>query len=262
MDQLRTSLFVVALALLALAVIIEVAGPSVLPAPEVSRTVLERKVGEFAAEGMDVDTSPAAIDELMRAARDRPPGMAIRWLGLLDAQLLFIVLLVGAALVVPERVHGRVQGVATLIFSFLVTLGGIALVLLALLALLLMIALFTAVPFGTIAYFAMFGFFNRPGSTAMLSAIMLLKLGFAVCLVLAHPRFLQNRGLVLLILTSLLATVIVSFLHGIVPIFLVSITDALAAVIVGIIAVIWALVILIGSIPSVIKVLRVDRALS
>ncbi len=90
---------------------------------------------------------------------------------------------------------------------------------------------------------------------------MIFKLAFAILLVFAHQRFLQNKGLVLIILTSLLATIIVSFLHGLVPRFLVSITDDIAAIVVAILAAIWALFFLIGSIPSIIKVLRVDRAL-
>jgi hypothetical protein len=34
---------------------------------------------------------------------------------------------------------------------------------------------------------------------------------------LAHQRFVQNKGIVLLILTSLTANIIVSFLHTLVP---------------------------------------------
>jgi hypothetical protein len=89
---------------------------------------------------------------------------------------------------------------------------------------------------------------------------MSLKLAFAVVLLLAHQRFLQNKGLVLIILTSLLANVILSFLHGIVPRLLVSITDAIGAIVVGILAAVWALIFLIGSIPAIVKALRVDRA--
>ena len=44
------------------------------------------------------------------------------------------------------------------------------------------------------------------------------------------------------------------------PIILVSITDALAAIIVGILALIWAITMLIGSLIAVIRALRVDRA--
>jgi hypothetical protein len=71
--------------------------------------------------------------------------------------------------------------------------------------------------------------------------------------VFAHQRFLQNKGLVLIIATSLIASIIVSFLHGLVPLFLVSITDAIAGIVVAIIAVIWGIFFLIGSIPAIIR---------
>jgi hypothetical protein len=130
----------------------------------------------------------------------------------------------------------------------------IIMIILALVKLLIMVALFAAVPFGTIAYLAIYGFFNRGVAAGILSFGMLLKLLFAGFLVFAHPRFMQNKGLVLITLTTLVAGIIVSFLHGLVPVFLVSITDAIAAIIVGILILIWAICLLIGSVISVVKV--------
>ena len=69
----------------------------------------------------------------------------------------------------------------------------------------------------------------------------------------AHPRFLQNKGLVLLFLTSLLGGLIVSFLHGFVPVILVSITDGVAAIIIAILAIIWCIFFLIGAIVSIFR---------
>ncbi len=83
----------------------------------------------------------------------------------------------------------------------------------------------------------------------------MLKIVAAICLPLAQQRFLKLKSLILLVATSFLATIVVSFLHGFVPGPLVSITDALAAIIVGILALIWAVVILIGSINAVIQAL-------
>jgi hypothetical protein len=60
-------------------------------------------------------------------------------------------------------------------------------------------------------------------------------------------------------LTSLLANIVVSFLHGLVPFVLVSILDAVAAIVVGVLAAIWALIKLIGSIPAIIFGLRIWR---
>jgi hypothetical protein len=196
------------------------------------------------------------------AYRDLPtPGYGIPYLALPDGILLFTVLLIAISLLVPERIHGRVQGIATLIFSLLLLLGAIVLIVVALGLLIMMVSLLLAVPFGTIAYMAAFAHFDVGAARGTLAALMTLKLIFAVALVLAQQRFLENKGLVLLILTSLLGNVIISFLHAF-PGFLVSITDAIGAIVVGILAAIWALVLLIGSIPAVIKALRVDRALA
>ncbi len=151
----------------------------------------------------------------------------------------------------PERLQGKVQGVVTLIFSIIVILLGIGLIFGALALLILMISLLLSVPFGTLVYLIVWGFFNTGGASAALALIMALKILFVIALIIAQQRFLQNKGLVLLVLTSLVASIIVSFLHGIVPFFLVSITDAVAAIIVGILAVIWAVVLLVGAIISV-----------
>jgi hypothetical protein len=163
---------------------------------------------------------------------------------------------------VPERVHGRLQGLATLIVSFLVVMSGLFMLLKAFVLLIIMVSLLLAAPFGTLAYLAIYGFFDRSGASVTLSLLMLLKLGFAVCLVLAHQRFLQIKRIMALVLTALLANVVISFLHGLPPGFLVSITDAIAALIVDILALIWALVMLIFSLVSIVKVLRLHRAQS
>ena len=67
---------------------------------------------------------------------------------------------------------------------------------------------------------------------------------------------LQNKGLVLLILTSFLGNLIISFLHNFVPIILVSITDALGGIVVAILAVIWAIFFMIFAIISIVKAIH------
>ena len=80
--------------------------------------------------------------------------------------------------------------------SIIVLILTIAAIFAALALLLLMVALFLATPFGTLAYLAVYGFFNRPGANAVLGLALALKMGAVVCLLLAQQRFLQNRGLV------------------------------------------------------------------
>jgi len=91
--------------------------------------------------------------------------------------------------------------------------------------------------FSTIVYLIIFGFFDRTGANVTLSLLMMLKLAFAACLILAHQRFIQNKGLVLIILTLLAANIIVSFLHAFVSEPLRSITDAIATIVVFVLVV-------------------------
>jgi hypothetical protein len=228
MDKLRKPFFFIAVALMAIVVLMEVG----------SMAVLE-----------NVNEKAASLD----APR---PGYGIPYMALLDGLILYTVSLMGLSLLVPERIQGRLQGIATLILSLLLLLGCIVLIVFAFVFLMLMVTLFLSPPFGTIAYLAIFGDFDRQGASITLALIMTLKLVTAGCLVLAHQRFLQNKGLVLIILTSLLGTFIVGLLHGLVPGILVSITDAIAGIIAGILAAIWAIVFLIGSIISIVKAIH------
>ena len=187
---------------------------------------------------------------------DEPPGRGVPYLALVDVVLAYTLLLIALPLVVPDSLQGKVQGFVTLIGSIVLLIVAFLLTLLALAAMLFMVTLFLAVPFGTAIYGGLFGGFPRGEAAGFLSLLMLIKLALSVCLVLAQQRFLQNKGLVLLIVTSLVANIIVAFLHGLVPGLLVSITDALAAVVVGVIAIVWAIVLLIGSIPAILRAIK------
>lgn len=187
------------------------------------------------------------------------PGYGISFLALLDGLLLYSLFSMGAALVIPERYLSRIQGIVTLLLSLCILIAAIVAIFVALTLLILMVSLFLAVPFGTLIYIGVYGDFPKGSAAALLSAIMTFKIASAVLLVLAQQRFLQMKSLVLLILTSLLANIVVSFLHGFTITLLTSILDVIAAIIVAILAAIWAIVFLIGSIPAVVKALRVDR---
>jgi hypothetical protein len=184
---------------------------------------------------------------------EKPPGYSISYMAALDGLVFYSVLLMGLSLLIPERIQGRTQGCATGLISFFGCLGIMAMIFVAIGLLMLMITLLISPIFGTIAYFAIFGHFPTSEARVVLSSLMALKLAFAIFLVLAHQRFLQNKGLVLIVLSSLLANIIIGFLHGFVPGFLVSITDMIAALIVAVIALIWAIVFLIGAVISLPK---------
>ncbi|MCU1329019.1 MAG: hypothetical protein JWN34_4389 [Bryobacterales bacterium] len=249
LDRLRTPFFVIALIAVVIAVLVELGSSAVIPEPPFDPGVITSSIPS------ELQGDAGAVNQLVSDSRSasKPPGIAIRDMALLDGLLVFTALLIGLPLLFPQSLFGRVQGVATLIVSVLIILGGIGLALAAFVKLMIMVSLFTAAPFGTLAYLAMWGFFNRGGATVALSLIMLFKVAFAVMLIAAQQRFLQNKGLVLIIVTSLLANIIISFLHVLVPGILVSITDAIAAIVVLILAIIWGIFLFIASIPAIVK---------
>jgi hypothetical protein len=224
LDSMRRPFFIVSLIAIFLAVLVELG----------SMAVLGRS-----ASGLDVSINGKAI-----------PAMA-----LLDGLVFYATLIIGIALLIPERVQSKVQGIVTLIFSLLLLLACIGIIIADITLVILMVTLLMSPIFGTIAYFAVWANFQTGGPRIALSLLMTLKVIFAVCLVLAHQRFLQNKGLVLIIATSFLANFIIAFLYGLVPAFLVSILDGIAAIIICALAIIWAAVYLIGGIVSVVKVI-------
>jgi len=184
------------------------------------------------------------------------PGYGIMYLAYIDALLLYVTILIMLAMLIPEKVQGRIQGIVTLVLSFFGCLGAIGSCFVALIFLLIMVTMLLAPIFGTIAYFAIYGHFDRSGANITLGLILTLKVVFVVLLLLAHQRFIENKSLVLLILTSLLCNIIISFLHNFLPVFLTSITDAVGAIVVVIIAIIWLIVFLVMAIISVVKAIH------
>jgi hypothetical protein len=236
--ELRKPLFFIALGALVLCVLLDLGSSLLMASPDVP--------GGAVPGGAVLAESPT-------------PGRGIPYLVLIDGLLLLTLGLMGASLLIPERVHGRLQGGVTLVGALVALGAGITMLTIAITFLLVMVALLTAVPFGTLAYLAIWGHFDRSGAAITLGFLMTFKVAAGVCLALAHPRFLQNKGLVLLYLTSLLATALVSLLHGWVPRILVSITDTLGGIIVAILGLIWAVALLIGALVSLYKAFRTLR---
>ena len=259
MDTLRRPLFLLAVALIAMAVLVEIGSTAVLSAitPRQLPITQTQLPPDVQADFQKLTgEQQAQLNNLSN--QSKPPGIGIQYLALIDGIVLFTVVLMGIGLLVPESVTGRVQGCVTLIFALLIILGGIGLIFAAITLVILMISLLLSVPFGTIVYFVVYGFFNVGGARVTLALLMLLKLGFAASLLLAQQRFLQNGGLVLLVLASLVGNIIVSFLHGLVPGSLVSITDAVAAIVVAIVAVLLAVLLLLFSLVAILKAIRLQ----
>ena len=244
MGRLKVPFFVLAFVAILLVFLVEVGSPLLLG-------------GHDATGGLRDQAAAVGVPNLPPDADARqPPGAGIPYMALIDVVALFTVSLMGLGLLLPDRLHGRIQGVITLVASIVLIIVSLILLIIAVVLLLTMIALFFAVPFGTIAYLVIWGFFPRGDAAVLLSLLMFLKVVFAVMLVLAQPRFLQNKGLVALIITSLLANVVLAFLQGLVPIILVSIVDEVAAIVFAIVAIIWGIILLVGSIPAIVKAVR------
>lgn len=246
--DLRKPFFVLALILLVIVVLIELGSGFLLGGADAGNA--------FADQVATIEE----IDEPPEADAVEPPGRSISYLVFVDGLLLFSVLLVGLSMVASPRLQGRVQGIGTLIVSILALLATIIMLIIAFVELLVMVALFLAPPFGTIAYLALWGFFPRGDSLAILGLLLFLKLAFGVCMALAHERFLAIKSLVLLVVTSLVLNIVIAFLHGLVPIIVVAIVDDIAAILVAIVAIVWGLVLLIGSIPAIVSAVRVSAS--
>jgi hypothetical protein len=191
------------------------------------------------------------IAEIVEAAFHT--GFGVTGTAELDVLLALALTLMVLPLIIPESIHGRLQGIITLIVAVLDGLAAFTLIFAAFAALMAMISMIMAMPFGPALYLLIFGHFERDGATNVMIVSMLLKLFFAGFLILAQQKFLENKGLVVLIVTALVANIVVTFLHGLVPGILVSITDAIAGIIVGILALVWAIWFALRSIPAVIK---------
>lgn len=249
MGELRKPFLLLALLAVALVVGLEL-GAALLTGGGDAGAALRESAGRLDVELGDV----GGVTE--------PSGRGTGYLALIDVVALWTTGLFCLSLVLPERVQGRVQGVATLVFSIVLLIVSFVLLIVAFVELTVLVSLFLAAPFGTLAYLAVWGFFPVGEAAALLGLVLLLKLVWAGLLLLAQPRFLQNRGLVLLALTTLLCTVVLEFLHRLVPGILVSITDDLGALLFAVVAIVWALVLLIGSIPAIVKAVRTTATTS
>ena len=260
MGGLRKPVFLVAVALVAVAVLIELGS---LALPQAARQPGAAVATLCAASSPPPGcATPAGRSQLTnqveqaQLTQPRTPGLGIPAIVLVDAILLLVLLIMAAALAVPARVHGRVQGVVGAVVSILVIIAAIATAFRALAQLILMVSLLLAFPFGTIVYLIIWGSFDRGGAAVALGLLLLIKIVAAICLAVAHQAFVVDKGLLLMVAASLIAGLVVSFLHGFVPGILVSITDAIAAIVVAIIGIIVALLALIGSVMSIVRALR------
>lgn len=185
------------------------------------------------------------------------PGLAIPAVALIDGLLLVGIALMAMGELSPGTV-ARTGGVTVLIAGLVVIILGVTMALAAFSKLMFMLGLLMAPLFGQAVYMALFGDFARGAANATLGLLMALRIGGGVALVFWSRSVLKAKGLVLLLLSALLAGVVISFLHGMVPGALASVTDAVAAIVVCVIAIVWGVIEVISGIGSIVKVLLPD----
>ncbi len=213
-----------------------------------------------APSGIDSDDlADLSTSDFGEAAGD-PPGLGIPNLALPIGLLLCVLVLMVLATLIGHRATSIVNVVVNIVGGLVGIVVGFIAAIVAFTMLLMLVALFLAAPFGTLAYLAAFGFFDVDASSAALVAILVFLIVGAVFLVVAQQRVLTSKRLMFFVFLVLGLTLVTLILHTIVPGFLVSITDALAALITAIVAVIWGIAMLIGGIIALIKQLNLGRA--
>jgi hypothetical protein len=253
-DAIRKPFLFLSAILLLFAVLVEI-GATVLVRPAAPRQELPQEIaGQLSPE----DRAAALAQMRANASRPNrePPGFAIQALARVDVILLLTIGLMALSLVIGDHLTGRVQGIVSLVVGILVFLSAFKALFTTLIELMIRVTLLLATPFGTIAYLAMYSFFDRAGAGTILGLSWFLKIGAAVCLMLAHQRYLKQYGLILLFLTSLLGSFLVTFLHGLPPRFLVNITDPIAGIVNDILALIWAIVTIVFGLIALVKALK------
>lgn len=260
-DALRPPLLIAALVAALIGLLLSlgsalVSGPPPFAA-RVSQTLNDPTTNQL-LEQHDIDRDDAE-ESLNQTRPDDPPGLAIPAMALVLGELLLVLGLTALPLLIGDRMTGTVNGVVSIIGGLLLLLAAIATALLSLGKLLLMVGLLVSAPFGTLAYLALFGSFNTGAAATFTGLVMASVVGCLVLLTFAQQRFLQSKGLVALIATAALLTLIIGLLHSIVPGFLVSITDALGALIVAIIAAVWALCVLIWGVVAAVRILQLGK---
>ncbi len=259
--KLRWPFLVVAIALSLVIVLFERGAPQLEPLLEYLNLAQE-KVNVGALLEAAPDTGNSELDEALNSVDEKskealsvdedPPGRAIPAMAFVDIVLCFSVSMLGAALVMGNTRYGRLQGLLTMGLAICLILVALVEIYAALAAMIKMTVLLFAFPFGTIIYMCRYASFDRSGAAVILSLLMLLKIGVGGSILLAEQDFLKNLGLVVIFFMALVANVIVVFLHSLVPRFLVSITDAVGGIVMGVIGIVLVLILAIFGIISLI----------
>jgi hypothetical protein len=184
------------------------------------------------------------------------PGLGLAALFFFDVLVIFSFVTLALQVIGLGAFTGRVQFLTSLVVAIVFIFIGIGLVISAFTVLTVMLSLLLSVPFGTIVYFAVFGDFDTDRSRLILGLVMAFQIGGLIMVALAAPGILKNLQLMLLSGASVLFAFLLGFLHAFPPNFLVSIVDAIAAIVFGIVGTIWFLLLLFSGIASLLRTVR------
>ena len=120
-DRLRLLFFILAAIVLLIVIGLEL-GTSFLPGTFNAGTMRLQTGDSLKSSDLSSDDKSHITDQMVQQAQggQKPPGLAISYMALLDGVLFYAVLLMGLALLFPERVLGRIQGIVTVVFSIVV----------------------------------------------------------------------------------------------------------------------------------------------
>jgi hypothetical protein len=252
--RLQTPFFVIAFVVWVFVLLIEMGSSLFLPLSTPTPSTFSQTV----SAGADPAPSQEDVQAMFQQRRTNPPrpGYAIQAMAAFDGFVLLGLLWMALALVFPMEIVGRVQGIVSLIVALLVFLVSVVAIFVIVSLLMIMVSLFLAAPFGTLVYLGIWGFFDRGSVAWLLSLDLFLKLVAAILLLFAQLKFIENKGLVFLLLVSVLFDVMISLLQGLPPGVLVSITDAVGAILVLVVTAVWAVVLLVSSLLATLKALK------
>lgn len=244
----RQPLLLIAFGLVAAVVVVElVAGPILRPAPgpDPEAQVLAIPGVATMIQGTQID--PTELKGVEQSRRRRAPS-AFAAQVLIDGLLLLETLTVGIPRLVARRWLARRARLVSFLGSLAILLVGIVVVVGAIARLRYLVALYLSPPLGTLSYLLLYGSFSRRDALLALTLVIALKGATSLVLSRIHLGTPAWRGIMGLALTSLAATVITAVCYSWASVALDNITDALAAAVAAMAAVLWAGVLVSGSV--------------
>lgn len=237
-----------ALTLLAVVVVLELLAGSVLSPPRPAHAdTAALAVPGVAAMMRGTDVDPTELGQVTAARHGHDP-LAFGAQALLDGLLLAAAAAASLPQLFPAAEVTRGARLGSFLASLGILLGGIMVVVGATRRVRELVGLYLSPPLGTFSYLLWYSASRRSQSLVALTVLMAVKATACAALARAGVRSSAARGLFGLALTSLAATVVTAVCYAWAPADLATVTDALAAAVVGLTAVLWAGVFVSGSV--------------